>query len=211
MLYSSIFFAASALSGLAAAQNYTIVPSSVDSTTRANWCRAQTNTCPVLCGSQLLKANTCDSVSTIRQTSLMILLTLSKTSLTYSCICNNGLVPDLAEYVNTIPTFECVEYRGQCNSNNVGNATAQAECLALPCGNKTASSLVSATSSAASSTGSASSSSGSVASATSAVASGASSVSASASSAAATGAASSLTVGNGALVASLFGLFAYAL
>ncbi|KAI5202236.1 hypothetical protein AUEXF2481DRAFT_43131 [Aureobasidium subglaciale EXF-2481] len=194
MLYSSIFFAASALSGLAAAQNYTIVPSSVDSTTRANWCRAQTNTCPVLCGSQLLKANTCDS-----------------TSLTYSCICNNGLVPDLAEYVNTIPTFECVEYRGQCNSNNVGNATAQAECLALPCGNKTASSLVSATSSAASSTGSASSSSGSVASATSAVASGASSVSASASSAAATGAASSLTVGNGALVASLFGLFAYAL
>ncbi|KAI5245518.1 hypothetical protein E4T47_01525 [Aureobasidium subglaciale] len=194
MLYSSIFFAASALSGLAAAQNYTIVPSSVDSTTRANWCRAQTNTCPVLCGSQLLKANTCDS-----------------TSLTYSCICNNGLVPDLAEYVNTIPTFECVEYRGQCNSNNVGNATAQAECLALPCGNETASSLVSATSAAASSTGSASSSSGSVASATSAVASGASSVSASASSAAATGAASSLTVGNGALVASLFGLFAYAL
>jgi hypothetical protein len=68
MLYSAIFFAASAFSGLAAAQvqtgNYTIDPNSVDSTTRANWCRAETNTCPILCGGNLYKSNTCTQAST---------------------------------------------------------------------------------------------------------------------------------------------------
>lgn len=67
MLYSTIFFAASAFTGLAAAQsgNYTIDPNSVDATTRANWCRAETNTCPVLCGGNLYKSNTCDQVSLV--------------------------------------------------------------------------------------------------------------------------------------------------
>lgn len=79
MLYSTIFFAASV--GLAAAQvqtgNYTIDPNSVDSTTRANWCRAETNTCPVLCGGNLYKSNTCTQASTIQSTLAFIVLTFS--------------------------------------------------------------------------------------------------------------------------------------
>jgi len=79
MLYSTIFFAASAFSGLAAAQvqtgNYTIDPNSVDSTTRANWCRAETNTCPILCGGNLYKSNTCTQASTIMSTLPIVVLT----------------------------------------------------------------------------------------------------------------------------------------
>ncbi|KAH0291360.1 hypothetical protein M436DRAFT_70532 [Aureobasidium namibiae CBS 147.97] len=196
MLYSTIFFAASAFSGLAAAQvqsgNYTIDPNSVDSTTRANWCRAETNTCPILCGGNLYKSNTC-----------------TQSDLTYTCVCNNGVSPDMSLYQNTIPTFVCNEYKGQCLATNAGNATAQDQCQKISCGNQTASNIISSSTSASSS--SATSSSGTVASATSAVASGASSAASSASSAVSTGAATAVTVGNGALVASLFGLFAYAL
>ncbi|KAI4766866.1 hypothetical protein E4T45_14451 [Aureobasidium sp. EXF-8846] len=182
MLYSAIFFAASAFSGLAAAQvqtgNYTIDPNSVTSTVRADWCRAETNTCP--------------------------------SDLSYTCVCNNGVSPDMSMYQNTIPTFMCQEYKGQCLSNNAGNATAQDQCQKITCGTMTASNIISSSASASSSSAS-SSGSGPVASATSAVASGASSAASSASSAASTGAASAVSVGNGALVASLFGLFAYAL
>ena len=112
-------------------------------------------------------------------------------------------------YQNTIPTFVCNEYKGQCLATNAGNATAQDQCQKISCGSQTASNIISSSTSASSS--SATSSSGTVASATSAVASGASSAASSASSAASTGAATAVTVGNGALVASLFGLFAYAL
>ena len=78
MLYSTILLAA--VTGLAAAQvqsgNYTIDPNSVDATTRANWCRAETNTCPVLCGGNLYKSNTCEQASTtILYAVLSILLT----------------------------------------------------------------------------------------------------------------------------------------
>jgi len=197
MLYSAIFFAASAFSGFAAAQvqtgNYTIDPNSVTSTVRADWCRAETNTCPVLCGGNLYKSNTC-----------------TQSDLTYTCVCNNGVSPDMSLYQNTIPSFVCQEYKGQCLANNAGNATAQDQCQKITCGNLTASNIISSSTSASSSTTS-SSGSGTVASATSAVASGASSAASSASSAASTGAASAVTIGNGALVASLFGLFAYAL
>ncbi|KAI4751488.1 hypothetical protein E4T52_16046 [Aureobasidium sp. EXF-3400] len=206
MLYSTIFFAASV--GLAAAQvqtgNYTIDPNSVDSTTRANWCRAETNTCPVLCGGNLYKSNTCTQASTNSSTLPII------SDLTYTCVCNNGVSPDMSLYQNTIPSFVCQEYKGQCLATNAGNATAQDQCQKISCGNQTASNIISSSASATSSSAS-SSGSGTVASATSAVASGASSAASSASSAASTGAATAVTVGNGALLASLFGLFAYAL
>jgi hypothetical protein len=74
MLYSSLLLAASALTGLVAAQqNYTtytecctIDPNSVDSKLRQDWCRAQLNTCPELCGGigKLASGgNLCDPVS----------------------------------------------------------------------------------------------------------------------------------------------------
>ncbi|KAI4734860.1 hypothetical protein E4T44_15275, partial [Aureobasidium sp. EXF-8845] len=135
---------------------------------------------------------------------------LRQSDLSYTCVCNNGVSPDMSMYQNTIPTFMCQEYKGQCLSNNAGNATAQDQCQKITCGTMTASNIISSSASASSSSAS-SSGSGPVASATSAVASGASSAASSASSAASTGAASAVSVGNGALVASLFGLFAYAL
>jgi len=69
MFYSTLIVAASAFTGLVSAQNYstsgsnlTVVPSSVDYPTRQSWCRAQTNSCPELCGGQT-SANDCDPVS----------------------------------------------------------------------------------------------------------------------------------------------------
>ncbi|KAH0337088.1 hypothetical protein KCU81_g8258, partial [Aureobasidium melanogenum] len=198
MLYSTIFFAASAFTGLAAAQvqsgNYTIDPNSVDSTTRSSWCRAEFNTCNVLCGSGGFKTNSCDA-----------------NSLTYSCVCNNGLTPNMSQYESSLPDYECQTYRGQCLANNAGNSTAQDQCKQITCASMTASNLVTSSTMASSSSSAASSASSTAASATSAVASGSQTAASSAASATHTGAANALTIGNGALIGSLFGVFAYAL
>ena len=69
MFYSTVLLAATALTGLVSAQNYStsgplsITPSSVDYNTRLAWCRAQTNSCPQICGGQA-SPNTCDPVCT---------------------------------------------------------------------------------------------------------------------------------------------------
>merc|ERR1712227_75159 len=154
MLYSTIFFAASAFTGLAAAQvqtgNYTIDPNSVDSTTRADWCRAEFNTCNVLCGNGGFKTNSCDN-----------------NSLQYSCVCNSGLTPDMSEYASTVPTYECQTYKGQCLQTTAGNITAQDLCQKITCASQTASNLVSSSTMASSSSSAASSASSAAASATS--------------------------------------------
>ena len=70
MIYSTLLLAASAFAGVVSAQSftdtgnnsYTVDPNSVDSDTRTSWCRAQTNSCPEICGGQY-KENQCDSVS----------------------------------------------------------------------------------------------------------------------------------------------------
>jgi hypothetical protein len=68
MFYSTLLIATSALAGLVSAQNYStsgplsIVPSSVDYDLRLSWCRAQTNSCPQICGGQAYP-NSCDAVS----------------------------------------------------------------------------------------------------------------------------------------------------
>ena len=68
MIYSRLFAVAATLSGFAAAQsNFTtccdVVPDTVDAPTRASWCRAQMNTCPLLCPNGNTAVNTCDNVS----------------------------------------------------------------------------------------------------------------------------------------------------
>jgi len=68
MFYSTLLLAATALTGLVGAQNYStsgnisITPNSVDYNTRLAWCRAQTNSCPQICGGQA-SPNTCNAVS----------------------------------------------------------------------------------------------------------------------------------------------------
>ncbi|KAK8216806.1 hypothetical protein M8818_001769 [Zalaria obscura] len=67
MFYSSVLFAAAALSSVVSAQNYStsgalsVVPSSVEYTLRQSWCRAQLNTCPEICDGTAYP-NTCDPV-----------------------------------------------------------------------------------------------------------------------------------------------------
>jgi len=197
MLYSTIFFAASAFTGLAAAQqtgNYTVDPNSVDATTRADWCRAEFNTCNVLCGGNGFKSNSCD-----------------QNALTYSCVCNNGLTPNMAEYASTLPTYECQAYKGQCYSNGAGSQSAQKLCDQITCATQSASNLVTSSTSASSSSSASSSGSGAAASTTSAMASGSQTAASSAASTTNTGAANALSIGNGALAGSLFGVLAYAL
>ena len=57
-------------------------------------------------------------------------------ALAYSCVCANGLSPNLTEYSQTIPYFECVEYDNQCVSNcGAANTGCQAACRQdHPCG-----------------------------------------------------------------------------
>jgi hypothetical protein len=68
MFYSRLFVAVSALASIASAtSNFTtccnIDPATVDSPTRAAWCRAQQNSCPELCPDGNAAVNNCDSVS----------------------------------------------------------------------------------------------------------------------------------------------------
>lgn len=69
MFYSTLAIAATAFTTFASAQNYstsggnlTIDPNSVGYATRQSWCRAQTNSCPQICGGQA-SANDCNPVS----------------------------------------------------------------------------------------------------------------------------------------------------
>lgn len=120
----------------------------------------------------------------------------------------------MSEYASTVPTYECQTYKGQCLQNNAGNITAQDLCQKITCASQTASNLVSSSTMASSSSSAASSASSAAASATSAtsaVATGSQTAASSAASATHTGAANALSIANGALVGSLFGVFAYVL
>lgn len=101
--------ALSALS-LVSAANFTIDPTEVSLSTRAAWCRGQTNVCDELCGG-IAKKNTCDD-----------------TDLSFTCTCNNGTAPGLEYYSDSMPTHICEQAFADCNLANVGNAQGQANC-----------------------------------------------------------------------------------
>ncbi|KAK2625552.1 hypothetical protein QTJ16_004864 [Diplocarpon rosae] len=102
---------------------YTIDPNSVSLAIRQGWCNSQQSTCPLLClqlqgDSSTTEANDCDAES-----------------LTYDCICGNGLTPNLTEYSQTVPYFTCTEYGSQCVAACNGNSLCQSECREdHPCG-----------------------------------------------------------------------------
>ncbi|KAK3941517.1 hypothetical protein QBC46DRAFT_258585 [Diplogelasinospora grovesii] len=105
-----VFAALSALTLVAAQNNFTINPAEVDPTTRSQWCNAEFNTCGILCG-QSASANDCDA-----------------TSLNYTCLCSNNSAPGLQYYTQTMPTFICQQAYSDCNKANVGDSIAQAKC-----------------------------------------------------------------------------------
>ncbi|POS78703.1 hypothetical protein DHEL01_v202913 [Diaporthe helianthi] len=107
------FFVLSALSALlVSAQNstFTIDPSEVELSTRAQWCTAQSNTCGTLCDGNP-QENDCQV-----------------DNLEYSCTCQNGSAPGLQYYTQTMDTFICQQAFTDCNNANVGNANGQKNC-----------------------------------------------------------------------------------
>jgi poly-gamma-glutamate capsule biosynthesis protein CapA/YwtB (metallophosphatase superfamily) len=79
--------------------------------------------CPLICAQQAnnsaaTDANTCDP-----------------TTLTYSCICSNGLAPNASEYSQTLPYYICTAYNTQCQTACGNDNTCAAACVQdHPCG-----------------------------------------------------------------------------
>ncbi|KAK7540793.1 uncharacterized protein J3D65DRAFT_616497 [Phyllosticta citribraziliensis] len=105
----------------------TIDPDTVTSATRDYWCTSQTSQCPLIClqvyenstGSSDPQSNDCDP-----------------DTLDYSCVCANGASPNVTEYSQTIPYFECTEYNNQCVAKcSSGNNQCASNCRTQnPCG-----------------------------------------------------------------------------
>merc|ERR1711981_199331 len=127
MIYSRLFAVAATLSGFAAAQsNFTtccdVVPDTVDAPTRASWCRAQMNTCPLLCPNGNTAVNTCDNQA-----------------LTYECECGGGATtPNVTDFAQTLPSLQCDEWRAQCTAARPNDLAGQTFCQSFICGTRNA-------------------------------------------------------------------------
>lgn len=83
--------------------DYYVDPSTVNGPTKTKWCESQIAACPLLClqlpgvTDSTTASNTCDPEF-----------------LTYTCICGNGLSPNVTEYSQTLPYFECVLWTENC-------------------------------------------------------------------------------------------------
>lgn len=56
-------------------------------------------------------------------------------SLTYSCICSNGLAPNASEYSQTLPYYICTQYNTDCQTACGNDNTCAAACVqGHPCG-----------------------------------------------------------------------------
>ncbi|KUJ24347.1 uncharacterized protein LY89DRAFT_679505 [Mollisia scopiformis] len=102
---------------------YQIDPNSVPLSDRTSWCQSQMTSCPLLClqlpgESSTTDANDCDP-----------------TTLTYDCVCGNGMSPNASEYSQTLPYFICTEYGNQCVAACGGDTNCQSNCRSQhPCG-----------------------------------------------------------------------------
>jgi len=146
MLFSTLVVAAAAFSGFATAQNASVGPCcTVDSNRvpqnlKDEWCTAERNTCPEICGgigNVTPSNNSCD-----------------QSTLKFTCQCKNGTQPDMTLYAQSVPGLMCRFWFDLCNDGNVGNQQAQYECKSerdSKCGNLTTNGAA-VTSSAASST-----------------------------------------------------------
>jgi hypothetical protein len=48
--------------------------------------------------------------------------------LTYTCVCENGIVPNITQYSQTLPFFICQAWGTQCVKNCNGDNTCQSAC-----------------------------------------------------------------------------------
>ncbi|KAH6638155.1 hypothetical protein C7974DRAFT_155266 [Boeremia exigua] len=155
-MHSALALGLAAFAGFAAAQEntqndypYRIDPDSVTPANRQFWCDQNIAQCPLIClqqpgvTTQTTSVNDCDP-----------------DALSYSCVCDNGVSPNITQYSQTLPFFICQEWGNQCVANCNGDATCQDSCRAdHPCGAQSPF-LGNATSSSSSATGSATGSAG---------------------------------------------------
>ncbi|KAI6990351.1 hypothetical protein KC360_g8773 [Hortaea werneckii] len=113
------------LTTLSAQQTYAIDPDSVDDSTKQTWCTNQQTQCPLIC-TQTTPSHSADTLTN----------TCDATSLTYACICANGLSPNISEYSQTLPYYICQEWTNQCVANcaPADNACASSCRDDHPCG-----------------------------------------------------------------------------
>lgn len=122
---SAFALAIAASASLAVAQEqYTIDPDTVQSSTRDYWCQQNEAQCPLICLQQpgvtslTTQENTCDSEA-----------------LTYQCVCENGVVPNVTQYSQTLPFFICQAWGNNCVDDCNGDSTCQSKCRDdHPCG-----------------------------------------------------------------------------
>jgi hypothetical protein len=159
MLFNTFVVAASAFAGFALAQNETGLPpgvqpcctldfATINQANRTNYCTAQRQTCPAICGgtgnTKPGDGNTCDT-----------------NTLKFSCICKDGTTPNMSDYQQSVPGLMCREWFDRCITASADNLDEQIACQAVTCGNKTAELNAASSSSASpSSTGGAAASSG---------------------------------------------------
>ncbi|KAJ2893252.1 hypothetical protein MKZ38_008866 [Zalerion maritima] len=120
MRFSTSTFVTALLVTVAKA-DYIIDPETVSESNREYWCQSEVSTCPLICeqinsGDTLV--NDCDPET-----------------LTYGCICSNGLAPNVSEYTLTLPYFTCVEWGTQCVEDCGSNNACANSCREdHPCG-----------------------------------------------------------------------------
>ncbi|KAF2403965.1 hypothetical protein EJ06DRAFT_527545 [Trichodelitschia bisporula] len=104
------------------ANSQTIDPSTVSSSLRESWCRDQRSSCPLLC---LQESNIATTISN----------TCDPKTLAWTCVCGSGKTPNMTEYSQTIPYYECTEWGTQCVKNCGQNNACSSDCRQNhPCG-----------------------------------------------------------------------------
>jgi len=121
MYFAAVLTAISALSAISFAQSFDA--SNLTDADKHQWCTAQKTSCPLLCSqlagnSLTTQSNTCDDGT-----------------LAYTCVCQNGQSPNLTQYSQTIPYFECTTTNDQCVANCGQDNACSNDCRANhPCG-----------------------------------------------------------------------------
>lgn len=134
-------------------------------------------------------------------------------TLTYACQCNDGTTPNVTAYEQTLPFFECLQYRAECVAATT-DAAVQLACNNITCGAKGSpadfAAQISMSAAMASPTSTSASSSATAAPTSQTSAPAAASLTSS-TGGAAVATAMSKNLGTGALVAGVFGGFAFLL
>jgi len=119
------------VAGLSAAQStqqfnypYTIDPNSVSSSDRSTWCANQIAQCPLIC----LQQPGVTSMTTVDNE-------CDPDTLTYQCVCENNVSPNITQYSQTLPFYICQEWGNQCVGRCGGDSACQSSCRQdHPCG-----------------------------------------------------------------------------